>query len=580
MKSRYLMVLICVFAGLSPHSWGKDSEWLVPVMGLILEDPEGDQNDQVPDQEGDEQSVCSQEHVDAIDGFRDMDGVALINMNPDFSTVSGVGACSYLSGEASAMDCIERRIKAVLPASCRSIVDVFVPGTNQEDGNPKQFMSLVDQQDNRAALSLSYLQIVGDPGLYDQGVINAKFGLELVLKTLVERFNVQQGRVYGHSKGSHPVAMVADQVLSDNDYNGFDFYAFGQAARTAVDIDSRASIKAAKLGTKGYIEKLSDNLIGVTWSNDEVRPYEGSGTNGLAIPPRWLYPGYIIDDSTGSINLLAAAYLRIDHHNTYGGDFVSETKPYCATGRGAFILTDNELKEYCSDRDVVFKPYFWGNSGCVDKAYEMMEEDDPDRHWIGASGPRAQECAPDETPIDVSYTLLYRYNRDDTQCKLNMEFKFHGLNGRPDGGSFKLTATKDTGLITAARKTGRVKMPINLRLEVRAWLTEQNTDNPIPFAPDFKCDKDITQTESYIDSLYISFTDPGTGESKYMAIIGNREGSDYPIGNITNKSRVAWKKVSGSWNMLYDTVYNAIKIEGETKKSAEGKFNKIVHLVD
>lgn len=479
--------------------------------------------------------------------------------------------------------CVTELVRSALPAECRTRIDVFVPGTTQEDGNWKQFRSLVNGADDRGSLSLRYDTATKlDQLKYDNGVKKSRDALKILLRVLAERFGPEEVRVFGHSKGAHGVTLVADELASSSKYDDFEFYAFGQAGRVAVDIDNSPEIKPGRLGKAGYIHKLSRNLVGITWENDEVRDYRGDGFNGLKLPLSWRYPGYILGhDKFGSGLPL---YTRIDHHNTYGGGYTEEAVPYCNTGSG-FALAPLRTHPCIKKANTAFPAYFWGHQACRDTAFEMMRAGAVNEtSWIGASGPRASStsCRERQSRVSASYVLRYRYNRADKDCIFNFRLRARGRNSpgpedaRPDGGSITFTEGSDVAVIpgsTAKVRTGSILIPYSTKLTVEAWLTrEPGIGN---------CDS-IFQTESYIQEFSVSFTDPGTGRRVNRTLIGNLEGAAYPVGNVHDKDKNGWERNAGSWNLEYDTVFQALKIEGGTSTSSSNRIfmGKVIHLID
>jgi len=203
--------------------------------------------------------------------------------------------------------------------------------------------------------------------------------------------------VFGHSKGSHAVALTAMNGIENHKYAKY--FAFGQPGRTAVRMNNYSPPTA--LGTPGYIEKLSENLVGITWENDEVQYFKGGEffpRSGLAVPETFGFPGIINDRSP---NGTASLNSRIDHHKNYGGTF---------------------------ERDVQFYPYFWGNQDCIQSAFDVMNtgatptDGQPgERRHIGSSEPR-ENCVYDRsTPplIPVTAELSYLVDlKDPADCAL------------------------------------------------------------------------------------------------------------------------------------------------------------------
>ena len=68
--------------------------------------------------------------------------------------------------------------------------------------------------------------------------------------------------------------------------------------RTEAYLDGHLEPNDIRAGERGrlhgYIEKATDNLVGVTWRNDEVQHYTGSGLNDLQMPEKWSYAGYTL----------------------------------------------------------------------------------------------------------------------------------------------------------------------------------------------------------------------------------------------------------------------------------------------
>jgi len=483
----------------------------------------------------------------------------------DLSQHSTTGqSCSDPDREVLA-SCVEDRIRAAFAdsPSCLAAFDVFVPGTNAENGDYKQFTHIISPLPGRAYVSLQYSDEVTLAGAidYDGGVADASVALDELLYSLKGRFDNPDVRVFGHSKGSDSVAQVSGYF----GYDDIEFYAFAQAGRTPSSV----------LGVPGYIHKLSDNLLGITWQNDEVKYYDG-GSTGFQVPEIWGFPGYVNQESGG----MTIAPSRIDHHDNYGGEYSKESYPYCATGNKSAMSATNECRK---QGGVQYHPYFWGDGECTAIAFDMMDTAVVgEKYYIGYSGPRADGCKDTVANIRVSYELVYRMNiADQDDCKYNMSLSFEGLDSgvqRADGGKISVSSTRDTSWV---RKTGTVSMPYHMKLKVDAWM--QDVSGSLS-----KCINYLgARSEGYIDKLKVSFTHPATGEQVTRTLIGNAEGIEYfwPQ-KVTGKNNVAWRKQSGNWDMHYGipptdlTHAGALMIKGETGGGYSGSFYKWLHLVD
>lgn len=490
------------------------------------------------------------------------DDVYIVDLSQN--STSGV-ACTMTSDREEIASCVEQRIRAEFAEApaCLDAFDVFVPGTNAEDGDYKQFTSIISPLPGRAYLSVQYSDEVtlADAINYDMGVYDASNALDDLLYTLKVRFNNPELRVFGHSKGSDPVARVSTYP----EHSDVDFYAFAQAGRTPTTVR----------GVPGYIHKLSDNLVGITWQNDEVKYFTG-GSTGYQVPEIWGFPGYINQQGGG----MTIKPSRIDHHDNYGGEYTKDAHPYCATGNKAAMLTTAECKE---QNGVRFVPYFWGDAECTAIAYDMMANAViGEKHYIGYSGPRAAGCKDTVATVEASYELVYRMNlADQDDCKYNMQLSFNGLDSgvnRADGGKITVSSTRDTSWL---RKTGSVRLPYHMKLSTRAYM--QDVSGPLSSCVNYLG----AQSEGYIDKLKVTFTHPATGEKVSRTLIGNAEGIEYfwPQ-KVTGKNNVAWRKASGSWDMHYGipptdpTHGGALMVKGETGGGRSGEFYKWLHLVD
>ncbi len=558
-----LALVTSLFLGIcSPHiaTANNQRNWLPAINQLLL--------DKEP-----EPAICEQA------------GVSIINFGR--ADLSGNPTC-FSSNQSASVQCMRQRLRSVLRSGCTSNIDIFTPGTNQENGNWVQFRELVEDDDNRSAISINYEDGAGDHLRYDDSVIHGHQAVSNVVQAIKEEFpSVKNVRIYGHSKGSHIVSLAAEDVLDKEGFEPFYFYAFGQPRRTAERISLSFSPRG-RLGPAGFITKLSNNLSGITWQNDEVYDYKGIGTSGLAIPPSWLHAGRIKDTGTGLP--ATPVFSRIDHHETYGGNpSKQDSLPYCATGRWSLLNLDSDFAGECSKVDEFIPAYFWSKKECREHAWDQLEDIDNDGNfannlYIGNSGPRAENDCTEQSVVfrNVFYELKYRYNRADQQCKFNIRVSFEGLGGRVNGSFFSDSAS-DGNTFQVQNKSGNVNVPLHMNLKIETWLSEQNTNNPVPFLPDFVCQKSVAQTESYIDSLTVTIPrDVGEDEPVLtkVTLIGNRETSHYPIGSVTNRDLSGWFKSNGEWNLEYDTILTNLKIEGVTNKNANGTFTKIIHLND
>ena len=480
-------------------------------------------------------------------------------------STSGV-SCTMTSERDEIVDCVERGIRETFAQAeaCLGAFDVFVPGTNQEDGDYRQFTSIISPLPGRTYLSVQYSDestLLDDAMQYDRGVADASNALDLLLYTLKARFNHPDVRVFGHSKGSDAVARVSAYP----DHQSVKFFAFAQAGRTPDSLR----------GTPGYIQKLRDNLVGLSWQNDEVKFYTG-GSSGFVTPEIWGFPGYVNQTGDG----LTVFPIRIDHHNNYGGDYSKEDYPYCATGNKAAMLATSECRKQAG---VNYLPYFWGTTECADRAYEMMDSAPVgDQYYIGYSGPRAPGCKDTSATIEVSYELVYRMNlADQDDCRYNMQLSFEGLDSgenRADGGSISVSSTRDTRWV---RRTGRIQLPYHMKLVWRASMDDVSGrfSSCINYLG--------AQSEGYIDTLKVSFTHPVTGEPVNRTLMGNAEGIEYFWPQIvTGRNNVGWRKTGDAWNLHYGipptdpTHGGALMVKGDTGGGYAGVYYKWVHLLD
>jgi hypothetical protein len=529
--------------------------------------------------------------------FADCDhtGAYIVNLSQDAVDKLNPNICTSKFIHADIRECIAGQIDAALDEDCETDFDVYVPGTAAEHGAWKQFNHMFAADNNRAHLVLQYQDdrdadtIVNfDPAAYDQGVIDARLSLNLLLDALEAYFPDESIRVFGHSKGSHAVALVAELPQFDD----IQFFAFAQPGRTGVDISSGSTINAAELGTPGFIEKLSPNLVGITWENDEVYDYIGDGFNaGSKLPERWGFPGFIWQDDQETLGL---APFRIDHHNNYGGLYtdglagndwrdgegsVADNYPYCATG-------DKEAMDEpeCEKQNVDYVPYFWGTPECQAEAFRIMNTPgDVGRYYIGYSGPREpRSCKQSRSLILADWDIRTRFNLGDKHCRYYLRVAFVDQVTGEEIDHFEFSETENNDN-TWRTYSGSVEVPHHVQLEVRAWLDWiPNSDIITP-----SCDS-VFESEIFIEYLTLTFTHPAIGESNdKRTIIGYKEGrgSDlsFPISDLHLWDNVAWQQPnrgSEELKMYYSAPSNAVKIEGPTKDNNEGNFRKRVHLLD
>lgn len=531
-----------------------------------------------------------------------MRGAHVINLSQSKKLPAMCGLDLAEAAPDTVADCIESDIRKNVDEMCLSKFDVFVPGTAAEDGAWKQFNVMFREANGRAHLSLQYGKGgAAEAAQYDRGVIDARASLKHLLYTLNTRFGTTDVRVFGHSKGSHAVALVA--LDQSEHYNFARFFAFAQPGRTQVDIDSSGQIVAGRRGRPGHIEKLTPNLVGITWANDEVQYYLGSGKNGLVMPETWAFPGLINDlSANGTVNTLAG--FRIDHHNNYGGDYVDGVDhnkiergegsteinyPYCMAGSKRSWRDDAAYG--CSKRQVRYQPFFWGNPACQKKAFDAMTSWDVGaRHRIGSSGPKGAACQAAEARVSVTANLKYLVDlKDEKHCDYRLRVRFQSPDGRRQYGEIKA----DTGVNQPNWRSipngnrARFQLPNHFRIRIDAQIVESNIGKGL-----FKGDcASPARSKAYIRYLKMTFVDPGTGKNVLRyPIRGWDEGFGY-VDRITGNNNVAWKRVrkrgSDDVLQLYKSTKtlgkNALKISTEALGTTEGRhgsFYKEVHLFD
>lgn len=507
-------------------------------------------------------AVFVQDDIAECETVFDKNDVFIVDLSPDSESPD---ACMLLTEDDDIADCIAEDIKIRFAETpeCLGAFDVFVPGTNQEDGNYQQFTSIISPTPGRTYLSVQYSydpNSLDDGAKYDKGVVDASTALNKLLYTLQDRFEVSDIRVFGHSKGSDPVARAS----LDLDNQDVQFFAFAQAGRTPSNI----------LGSPGYVEKLTENLVVLTWQNDEVSYYSG-GSDGFQTPEVWGFPGFVNQAGGGQ----SISPIRLDHHNNYGGTYTKEDLPYCAAGNKLAYTLANECKKQSG---VDYLPYFWGDSVCTSMTYDLMNTASvPSRFYIGNSGPRGSNCKEMGGTVSATVDLTVSIDLgDQDDCKYIMEIAFLGSEvggvNRPDGGTLTISRSKD---LFGARLQGETRLPLHMVLNVKASMEDVSGT----FS---KCDGFLgADSEGYIHKLSVGFTHPGTGKKVTRTLIGNGEGAEYiyPL-KLADKNNVAWKKRSGSWDMHYGAPVlfpsDALMIKGETEGGIGGEFYKPLWLID
>lgn len=493
--------------------------------------------------------------------------------------------CTRLLDPPLIRQCIADQIDAALPENCEDRFDIYVPGTAAEHGAWKQFNRMFVTDNGRTHLVLKYddARVVEginyDGAFYDKGVRDARLSLTLLIDALRDHFGPDKIRVFGHSKGSHAVSVVA----TDPSYASVDFYAFAQPGRTVIDVDTSPGVGAGLLGQPGFIEKLSPNLVGITWKNDEVQYFVN---DPFSIPEIWSFPGYIWQENTGGGG--DASEFRIDHHNNYGGAYsdgvngndwrdgegtVGGNYPYCATG-DRYALDQDECDEQRTD----YSPWFWGTPECEAQAYRMMARGEPgDRFAIGYSGPRKPgTCEESQTLVRVSSRLRYRFNLPDKDCVFRLRFGFRNIHSGKLEDSFYVSGTTENDQIWHVFNDA-LFVPYHFHLEIEARLIEDSQGWPFP-----DCES-LSESEAYISELEFTLDHPGTGQvNDFRTIIGHREGRG-SLFNLDGWDNVAWEQLSGGGSelkMYYWATFHSISIEGPTDPGNEGTFRKRVHLLD
>ncbi|MEM9840315.1 MAG: hypothetical protein AAF830_14320, partial [Pseudomonadota bacterium] len=473
----------------------------------------------------------------------------------------------------------------------------YVPGTNAEDGSWKQFNQMFGKANGRAHLSLKYGEgTLFDAGLYDSSVEDAYLALSHALLVIKLALDPKDVDVFGHSKGSHAVAMAADHKSSMVNYA--QFFAFAQPGRTSVDIDKKGPMKAAKLGRAGYVEKLSDNLVGITFSNDEVYQFKGMGSSGLVMPESWAFPGNI--NTTRATGTLKAWAIRIDHHNNYGGLYTDGNEkndpmagqgavdagfPYCATGSKKSL----KITEWwgCSKRAYTYVPWFWGNAECEALAYRVMAGKVGQKTKIGASGPRAAGCSQAKATTKVSFRVKYKIDVPDAKdCDYRLRMRIQSPNGKETYKTF-FNRTFDEST------SGGWKFNTS-----EANFKAYKVSGTIPNSFRIRFDADMLEDEGWGDCqgvktaraliryVKVRYEHPITKKTVTEFIVrGGEEGDSYLVQRITGDENVAWRRADSgrrqdTWDLYWDKSDRALKISGMANDGQHGAFYKQVYLMD
>lgn len=530
-----------------------------------------------------------------------MKGAFVINLNRDNAEASVCGVPLEITPNSAAMKCIAREIRANVPDECQGSYDVYVPGTAAEFGTWKQFNSMFSEPNGRAHISLQYQDSNTrwgpdiDPANYDGGVRDAYFSLVQLLLAIMTELETEDVRIFGHSKGSHSVAVTA-QIAA---FRNMDFYAFAQAGRTAVDIDGPGLVPKGDLGTPGYIEKERDNLVTITWANDEVQFYKGGDiikTSSLSMPRIWRVPG--LSNDRGPDGYLGKV-MRIDHHNNYGGNYtdglsgndwregegsVDPNYPYCASGSGHSWRDDDPVRG-CSKRAVSQHAYFWGDEACRARAFSMMARGKKDdRYWIGDSGPRGEDCKPNPETLHAEIGVRYRIDmKEENLCDYNLKIKLMSPDGRTTHETIDLSSGTSHGWRNWPSSGKRaVSLPNHIRVQIDASMSESNAGS-MPWSDNCRTPG---ASAAYIRELRLSFdhprAKPGDGKTHMFAIYGPQEGEGN-AGRLHGDNGNAWQRIDSgksqdSWDIYHED--ESIQVKGATAKGRHGSFYKEVYLLD
>jgi hypothetical protein len=317
-------------------------------------------------------------------------------------------------------------------------IDIFVPGTGNENGNGWHFDGYVENLQEqggsqRAQFNLKYRQSKKDAKnlTYDRGVKRGSLALKELLSKLKKHWKDTDGNpksvhVFGYSKGADIVSRVSEDFESSAET--MRFFAFGQTGRLKEKIDILGEARDYLHGSYGYVNRVTSNLVTINWANDEAQYFKGSWANGNRLPLIMRIPGWTKYE--GGKYGLNFGNSSLDHHKTYGGGGLvygsggpGTAFPYCGGGS-----TVSYRKGSCGKaRDTRHPARFWGNQDCVNNAFSIEKGD---KIYIGNSEPRALDgsCENDtgnprlyEVELDLKIANR-NYESGNCDIKFRMEF--------------------------------------------------------------------------------------------------------------------------------------------------------------
>ncbi len=506
--------------------------------------------------------------------------------------------------------CIRDRLREYYYADpgCLNFMDIYVPGTGGEDGNYNQFNWMIKNDDTRAHVSVMYENATTwDSATYDTSVINGTESLTELIKAVEAEGTstpTKSVRVFGHSKGSHIVAHVS--TLYKSKAHWLQFWAFAQTGRTAVSLKKNSdNAYVGPLGTPGMIEKHNNNLVTLTWLNDEVALYTGKKHKGLMIPQAWEYPGYINDRRTNKGNVIEN---RIDHHDTYGGDsdLIDDANEYEKNKKDQVYLATGDDSAYRGRKLRKFKPYFWGDADCRELAWQAMKVGTSEEvfdengqskfpYSIGPSGPRGSGCQPaasKEVTVKVRYLLKRKHPRYRTGFRLIFEnYSESGEGAEIARMSVPYANKTQTNWQDFEKK---IRLPYNFTLRIDQAREDDGSGNSsskrnntihIAWVKVSGIRDPAAHRRDGITSQYIIGPD-----SRYS--MGAFEGQDHQK-NLAGANKSGWKKHAddtSNWKIYKSRkkarlktnerkTYETLKLTGDGGDTQEG-FYKPVSLVD
>jgi len=511
--------------------------------------------------------------------------------------------------QSNVQQCIRDELREYYQTNpaCLNFMDIYVPGTGGEDGNYNQFNWMFKNDTTRAHVSIMYENATTwDSATYDTSIINGTQSLKELLKAVeAEGTNtpVRSVRVFGHSKGSHIVSHVS--TLNQNK-SWLKFWAYALPGRTAVSIKkNQSNAYTGPLGTPGKIEKHNNNLVTITWLNDEVQLYTGNNHKGMMVPQAWEYPGYINDRRTRRGNVIEN---RIDHHDTYGGDsdLIDSSNKYEKNSKDQKYLATGDDSAYRGTKLKSFKPYFWGDADCRELAWQAMNVGTNEEVFdtagnsqfpydIGPSGPRGSGCQPsagDDVYVKIRY-LLIRKNKG-YKTSFNLIFEEYSETGEgAEITRFSLPHSNKTQKDWQDFQQ-KIRLPYNftIRIDPKKRLVKESKKNSkrnntihIAWVQVSGISNPASHRNDGIDSQYII----GPNSRKSM---GAFEGQDHQK-NLAGANKSGWKKHrndTSNWKIYKSRKkartqnnerlsYETLKITGDGNGSQEG-FYKPVSLVD